>query len=56
VLNQAAEVDEVFLTGGAFFQFVVPPFIDEGLRGIEFVGSERKGLSVFVLHWPKSPI
>lgn len=34
IIDQAAEIDEVFLTGGALFQFDVPPFIDEGLPSL----------------------
>ena len=33
MVDQMAQIDEMFLTGGAFFQFDVPPFGDEGLRG-----------------------
>ena len=31
--DEMTEIEEVFLAGGAFLQFGVPPFIDEGLRG-----------------------
>jgi hypothetical protein len=33
MFDQAAEIEEVFLIGRAFFQRGAPPFIDEALWG-----------------------